>query len=99
MSEKKEEDFVKFRMLDWKIKSPDDTVVFELEDGTIVRHKVDINRAGVAINFKNPDGTPFYQVEMGGKITIIPASKEFQIPKSQLPPPPPKPYKEHPTVV
>lgn len=98
MSEGKE-DLVKFRMLDWKLKSPTDTVVFELEDGCMVKVKVDIDRAGIATNFKNPDGTAHYNINFGLKPLIIPPSKEFQIPRSQLPAMPPKPYKQPPTVV
>ena len=33
-------------------------VSFKLEDGTIVKVKVDLDRVGIATNFNNPDGTP-----------------------------------------
>ena len=54
MSEDK--DTVQFRILDYKLIGSD-TVAFRLEDGAIVKIKVDLDRAGVAENFKNPDGT------------------------------------------
>jgi len=92
------EDLVKFRMLDWKLKSPSDTVVFELEDGTIVKIKVDLDRAAIAIDYKNPDGTPHYNIGTGLKLTVVPKSKEIMIPKSQLNIPP-QPSKQHPSVV
>lgn len=61
-----------------------DTVVFRLEDGAIVKVKVDIDRAGVAVNFTNPDGTPNYNIGTSVKISVIPANKKFSIPKSQF---------------
>ena len=70
-----------------------DTVAFRLEDGAMVKVKVDIGRAGVAVNFKNPDGTPHYNVNAGLRIQVIPKSKKFYIPKSKLrvPTPPKEP--------
>lgn len=70
-------------MLDYKLVG-NDTVTFRLEDGALVKVKVDIERAGVAINFRNPDGTPHYAINAALKITVIPAEKKFSIPKDQL---------------
>lgn len=83
------EENVEFKWLDAKLTGTD-TVVYKLEDGTMVKIRVDINRAGVAINFKNPDGTPHYNIDAGLRIQIIPTSKKFYIPKSRLRRPPPK---------
>ena len=74
---------VEFKWLDSKLVGSD-TVVFRLEDGTMVKVKVGINRAGVAIDFKNPDGTPHYNVAADLRVQIIPKSKKFYIPKSRL---------------
>jgi hypothetical protein len=91
-----EKEQVDFKWLDAKLVGSD-TVVFRLEDGAMVKIKVDIGRAGVAINFKNPDGTPHYNVGAGLRIQIIPKSKKFSIPKSKLrAPPPPKESKMKP---
>lgn len=84
------EENVEFKMLEAKLVGSD-TVVFRLEDGAIVKIKVDINRAGVAINFKNPDGSPHYNINTGLNISVIPNEKKFFIPKSQLPLPPTPP--------
>ena len=82
---------VEFKMLEAKLVGSD-TVVFRLEDGAIVKIKVDINRAGVALNFRNPDGSPHYNISTGLNISVIPNEKKFFVPKSQLPlsPTPPK---------
>ncbi len=79
MSEEK----VEFKILEAKLVGSN-TVVFRLEDGTMVKVKVDIERAAVAIDFKNPDGTPHYNIGTGLRLTIIPKDKKFYIPKSKL---------------
>jgi len=83
---------VEFKWLEAKL-TGSDTVVFRLEDGALVKIRVDINRAGVATNFKNPDGTPHYSIGAGLNIQVIPSSKKFYIPKSKLriPSPPEEP--------
>jgi len=77
------DDKIEFKMLEAKL-TGSDTVVFRLEDGARVRIKVDIRRAGVAVNFTNPDGTPHYSVDAGLAIQIIPSNKKFYIPRSKL---------------
>ncbi len=79
MSEEK----VEFKILEAKLVGSN-TVVFRLEDGAIIKVKVDIERAAVAIDFKNPDGTPHYNIGTGLRLTIIPKDKKFYIPKSKL---------------
>ena len=83
-----EKEQVEFKWLDAKLVGSD-TVVFRLEDGAMVKVKVDVARAGVAIDFKNPDGTPHYNVSAGLRIQVIPKSKKFYIPKSKIRIPPP----------
>ncbi|EPA05890.1 hypothetical protein [Candidatus Nitrosarchaeum limnium] len=51
MSESPEK--IEFKMLDYK-RIENEYVSFELEDGTIVKVKVDLDRVGIATNFKNP---------------------------------------------
>ena len=48
---------IEFKMLDFK-RLENEFVSFKLEDGTIVKVKVDLDRVGIATNFTNPDGTP-----------------------------------------
>ena len=61
-----------------------DTVVFRLEDGAIVKIRVDIDRAGVAINYRNPDGSPHYNIAVSNKIIVIPPNKRYRLPKEHL---------------
>ena len=60
------------------------TVVFNLEDGTQVRIRVDINRAGVAINSVNPDGSPQYHFDIASNVQIVPAQRKFKVAKKQI---------------
>jgi len=83
------DDLVEFKMLEAKLVGSD-TVTFKLEDGATVKIKIDIEQAGVAVNFTNPDGTPHYNIGTSVKIKVIPPKKKFYIPKSKLlriPPP------------
>jgi hypothetical protein len=77
------DDQVEFKWLEPKLQG-NDTVVFRLEDGALVKVKVDIDRAGVATNFRNPDDTPHYNVNTNVRLTIIPPDKKFTIAKSSL---------------
>ena len=58
-----------------------DFVSFKLEDGTIVKVKVDLDRVGIATNFTNPDGTPHYAINTSVKLSIIPKNKKFLVEK------------------
>ncbi|MCP8305368.1 MAG: hypothetical protein H3Z50_07905 [archaeon] len=78
-----EPDRVDFKVLDHKCVGSD-TVVFNLEDGAIAKVTVDLDRVGVATNYKNPDGTPYYVIKTSLKIKVIPADKKFSLPKSRL---------------
>jgi len=69
-------DKIEFKMLDHE-RIGDEYVTFKLEDGTIVKVKVDLDRVGVATNYKNPDGTPHYAVNASLKLTIIPNERKF----------------------
>ena len=56
----------------------------ELEDGTIVRVKVDLDRVGLATNYKNPDGTSHYAVNTSVKVFVIPQDRKFTLSKNQV---------------
>jgi hypothetical protein len=77
------ENNVEFKLLDVKC-TGNDTVVFRLEDGALVKIKVDIQRAGVAVGITNPDGTPHYDIGTALKVTLIPAKKSYFVPRSKL---------------
>ena len=74
---------VEFKWLEAKSQGPD-TVIFRLEDGALVKVKVDIDRAGIATNAKNPDGTPQYNVNVNLRVTTIPPDRKFKLLKSTL---------------
>jgi len=76
-------DKIEFKMLDFSAVDGD-TVSFKLEDGTIVKVKVGIERVGVATNYRNPDGSLHYAVNTSVKLYVIPHDKRFTLPKSQL---------------
>ncbi len=76
-------DKIEFKMLDYE-RVGDDTVTFKLEDGTIVKVKVDLDRAGMATNYKNPDGTLHYAINTSVKVFVIPYDKKFSVSKGQV---------------
>ncbi len=85
------EPMVEFKMLEAKPVG-NDVVVFHLEDGTNIKVRVSLDRVGVALNFKNPDGTPHYSTNFNLAVNILPGERKFTIPKSQIQvPTPPKP--------
>jgi hypothetical protein len=59
-----------------------DFVSFKLEDGALVKVKVDLDRVGIATNHKNPDGTPHYAINTSVKLTIIPNDRSFSVEKN-----------------
>ncbi|MBM3905230.1 MAG: hypothetical protein FJ354_00905 [Thaumarchaeota archaeon] len=89
MSESKNK--IDFKMLDYE-RVGGDFVAFKLEDGALVKVKVDLDRVGIALNHKNPDGTPHYAINTSVKISIIPNERKFSVEKNlkdkQAPPPP-----------
>jgi len=84
----KKEDLVEFKWLEAKLVGSD-TVTFRLEDGALVKIKVDVDRTGVAVNYTNPDGTPHYHIDVSWKVNVTPPKKKFYIQRSELPPIPP----------
>ncbi|MEW6043838.1 MAG: hypothetical protein AB1608_06205 [Thermoproteota archaeon] len=78
MSESKNK--IEFKMLDYE-RVGNDFVAFKLEDGTLVKVKVDLDRVGIATNHKNPDGTPHYAINTSVKITVIPNDRKFSVEK------------------
>ncbi len=74
---------IDFEMLDHE-RIENEYVSFRLEDGTVVKVKVDLDRVGKAINYKNPDGTSHYAINTAVKLSILPAEKKFSVTKSNL---------------
>jgi hypothetical protein len=78
-----EHEKIEFKMLDYK-RIENEYVSFELEDGTIVKVKVDLDRVGKATNFTNPDGTPHYAINTSVKLSIMPPDKTFTVQKNSI---------------
>jgi len=76
-------DKIEFKMLDYSVLDSD-TVSFKLEDGTIVKVRVGIERAGVATNYRNPDGSLHYAVNTSVKVYVVPYDKRFTLSRSQV---------------
>lgn len=76
-------DKIEFKMLDYSVLDGD-TVSFKLEDGTIVKVRVGIERAGVATNYRNPDGSLHYAVNTSVKVYVVPYDKRFTLSRSQV---------------
>ena len=76
-------DKIEFKMMDYSVVD-NDTVSFKLEDGTIVKVRVGIERAGVATNYRNPDGSLHYAVNTSVKVYVVPYDKRFTLSKSQV---------------
>ena len=76
-------DKIDFKMLDHE-RMGNEFVSFKLDDGTIVKVKVDLDRVGIATNYKNPDGTPHYAINTSVKISIIPNERKFSVEKNAI---------------
>jgi len=74
---------IEFKMLDYE-RLENDYVSFKLEDGTVVKVKVDLDRVGKAVNYTNPDGTPHYAINTAIKLSIVPSDKKFSVEKTSL---------------
>jgi len=74
---------IEFKMLDFE-RLENEFVSFKLEDGTVVKVKVDLDRVGIATNFSNPDGTPHYAINTSVKISIIPSNRKFSVEKTSI---------------
>ncbi len=70
-------------MLDFE-RLENDYVSFKLEDGTVVKVKIDLDRVGKAVNYTNPDGTPHYAINTAVKLSIVPSDKKFSVEKTSL---------------
>ena len=74
---------IEFKMLDYE-RLENEFVSFKLEDGTIVKVKVDLDRVGIATNFTNPDGTSHYAINTSVKISVIPKDGTFTVEKTSI---------------
>jgi hypothetical protein len=77
------EDKVELKILEPKLIGSD-VVTFRLEDGALVKLVVCIDRSAVAVNYKNPDGSPHYQINAGMRIIVVPPDRKYFIPRGEL---------------
>ena len=50
----------------------------------LIKRFMEISRVGIAINFKNPDGTPHYAINTSVKLSITPPNKTFTVQKNSI---------------
>ena len=74
---------IEFKMLDFE-RLENEFVSFKLEDGTVVKVKVDLDRVGIATNFSNPDGTPHDAINTSVKLSVIPSNRKFSVEKTSI---------------
>lgn len=74
---------IDFKLLDNE-RIGNESVSFKLEDGTIVKVKVDLDRVGIATNYRNPDGTPHYAINTSVKISVIPSERKFSVEREAI---------------
>jgi len=68
-------DETEYNMLVSKAKGPEE-VIFELEDGSIIKIRVNIDRAGVST-----DGSKHYNVQASMSVNVIPADRKYKLTK------------------
>ncbi len=76
-------DKIDFKLLDHE-RIGNESVSFKLEDGTIVKVKVDLDRVGIATNYRNPDGTQHYAINTSVKISVIPSERKFSVEREAI---------------
>ena len=75
---------IKFRQISAKLVGSN-VVSFRLEDETLVKIHVELRRVGVAIDRKNPDGTPIYNVNANLRMDFETKDKTFYAPIPPVP--------------
>ncbi len=75
---------IKFKLISAKLVGSN-VVNFRLEDETLVKVHVELGRVGVAVDRKNPDGTPIYNVSANLRIDFQPKDKTFYAPSPPMP--------------
>jgi hypothetical protein len=75
---------IKYRQISAKLVGSN-VVNFRLEDGNLLKVHVELNRIGVAIDRKAPDGTPIYNFSMNPRIEIETKDKTYLAPAPPIP--------------
>ena len=76
---------IEFRWLDWKVVGSD-TVVFRLEDDTVIKARITLTKAGVSVKL-GPNNQPTYIIEAQLLPPIVvPKNRRFYAPPPPTPP-------------
>jgi hypothetical protein len=75
---------IKYKQISAKVVGSN-VVVFRLEDETLVKVHVDMARVGVAVDRKNPDGTPIYRFDLAQRLEVQTKDKTFFAPAPPVP--------------
>lgn len=78
------EEQIKFKLISAKLVGSN-VVNFRLEDETLVKVHVEFGRVGVAVDRKNPDGTPIYNFNANLRVDFEPKDKTFYAPLPPMP--------------
>ena len=73
-------DEIEFKMLEANADGADE-VTFQLEDGSIIKIRVNIDRAGVATNYRNSDGSKHYNVQASMSVNVISSDRTYKLSK------------------
>lgn len=73
-------DEIEFKMLESNADGSDE-VTFQLEDGSIIKIRVNIDRAGVATNYHNSDGSKHYNVQASMSVNVISSDRTYKLSK------------------
>ena len=75
---------IKYKLISAKLVGSN-VVCFRLEDETLVKVHVELPRVGVAVDRKNPDGTPIYNVNANMRMDFETKDKTFYAPAPPTP--------------
>jgi len=76
---------IKCKQLSFTRSGNKDPIVFRLEDETIVKVYFEMMRVGIAVERKNPDGTPLYILQHNVRIETVTKDKTFFMPSPPVP--------------
>jgi hypothetical protein len=78
------EEQIKYKQLSAKLVGSN-VVCFRLEDESLLKIYTELARVGVAVDRKNPDGTPIYNFSIASRVEVQTKDKTFYAPLPQVP--------------
>ena len=79
------QDKIEFKILETKLIG-NNVVIFRAEDGATIKARVFCDSVALAIDYRNPDGSPHYRQHIQVNVTTIPPDRKFFVPKSEMQP-------------